>query len=523
MQRIAIPPGGFAYGGQLPMAQRGMTANIQDKKNVIYNDLDEYNKAHQAEGDSLLAATNTYVLLDHLNQVARGQRFFDGSLQGSIWRNDPASKLYYNSLQNKYIKPTSNRLVNVSPTNSNVSGTFPVYNYDFPETHAVYEELPKPLMKEPILFPSPTVDIKPQLQNIERPKSTKQRVIINTPEGDKIRVQDIRTKKFIDWEETDGAPVDIENPTGTASQDFVYPEPKVIKTPKFNYGGDLPKAQNGKNILYVDSKKDPAYKAYSDSLNLYKAMIMQDKLMGSNTTNDPYINARRAGSNKSPLSDFTVKSLKEGRIPRLVPGLEHLGPIARDFDNAAELKDFANSIGSKNDIKLVDYYKSLGFNDNNIMYHTSADVVHPKIKPVDSYWDGSAWSPVYKKPRREVIVQKVPDNVPAINTPTQLVSQPEDIKIPLKADLTRRQYPIALTGDAALDRLNQQLYGNFGALTDDGYIPTDDPKYYPYKGMGPGTPAVRRSYGKFANGGDISIPDLRRVKIHALPNNWKSH
>ena len=250
---------------------------------------------------------------------------------------------------------------------------------------------------------------------------------------------------------------------------------------------------------------------------------MQDKLMGSNTTNDPYINARRAGSNKSPLSDFTVKSLKEGRIPRLVPGLEHLGPIARDFDNAAELKDFANSIGSKNDIKLVDYYKSLGFNDNNIMYHTSADVVHPKIKPVDSYWDGSAWSPVYKKPRREVIVQKVPDNVPAINTPTQLVSQPEDIKIPLKADLTRRQYPIALTGDAALDRLNQQLYGNFGALTDDGYIPTDDPKYYPYKGMGPGTPAVRRSYGKFANGGDISIPDLRRVKIHALPNNWKSH
>lgn len=478
----------------LPKAQRGLgVINDRLKRNVIYNDLDEYNKAHQAEGDSLLAATNTYLLLDHINQVQNSHRFFDNMLHESIRRNDPASHLYYNSLKNKEIKPRTSRLATIVPTAiNNISGVVPVHYYDFPETHAVYQELPKPVMKDIKPFTLPQVDLKSQLQNIERPKSNKQRVVINTPQGDKVRVQDLKTKKFIDWEETDGAPVDIENPTGIQYHDFRYKS-----------GGGLPKAQNGKNVLYVDSKKDPAYKAYSDSLNLYKAMIRQDKLMGTNTTNDPFINARRAGNNKPPLSDFTVKSLKEGRVPRLVPGLEHLGPIARDFNNAAELKDFANFLGSKNDIKLLDYYKSLGFNDNNIMYHTSADVVHPKIKPVDSYWDGSAWSPVYKKPRREVIVQKVPDEVPVINTPTQLVSQPEDIKIPFKADITRRQFPINMTGDEALDRLNQQLYGNFGTLTEDGYIPTDDPKYYPYRGIGPGTPEMRRSYGKFEQGGEL--------------------
>jgi hypothetical protein len=30
------------------------------------------------------------------------------------------------------------------------------------------------------------------------------------------------------------------------------------------------------------------------------------------------------------------------------------------------------------------------------------------------------------------------------------------------------------------------------------------------------------SKGKMSQGGDISIPDLRRVKIKSLPKNWKS-
>ena len=90
---------------------------------------------------------------------------------------------------------------------------------------------------------------------------------------------------------------------------------------------------------------------------------------------------------------------------------------------------------------------------------------------------------------------------PVVEQPSQISNPPANVRIPFTADPIRRQFPITTTGDEALDRLNQQLYGNFGTLTEDGYIPTDDPKYYPYKGIGPGTPAVRRSYGKFANGG----------------------
>ena len=120
-------------------------------------------------------------------------------------------------------------------------------------------------MKELGLLQMPGIDIKPQLQNIpsiELPQITKQRVVVNTAQGDKIRVQDPKTKKFMWWEDQKGLPSDIENPTGTASQDFVYPEPKVIKTPKFANGGDisvpdlrrvkinaLPKAQKGKEWL----------------------------------------------------------------------------------------------------------------------------------------------------------------------------------------------------------------------------------------------------------------------------------
>lgn len=91
--------------------------------------------------------------------------------------------------------------------------------------------------------------------------------------------------------------------------------------------------------------------------------------------------------------------------------------------------------------------------------------------------------------------------VPIIDKPVQIMGQPEDAKIPFKPDVTRRQYPIKLTGDGAIDKMIMKLYGPQGELTDNGYIPLDDPKYNPYVGgIGPTRP-VRVSYGKFANGG----------------------
>jgi hypothetical protein len=90
-------------------------------------------------------------------------------------------------------------------------------------------------MKEATKFPISQVNIKPQYTSLPIPQTTKQRVVVNTPEGDKIRVQDIKTKKFLGWEDAKGLPSDVENPSGNASQDF--PEMRRIKTPAFAYGG----------------------------------------------------------------------------------------------------------------------------------------------------------------------------------------------------------------------------------------------------------------------------------------------
>ena len=48
---------------------------------------------------------------------------------------------------------------------------------------------------------------------------------------------------------------------------------------------------------------------------------------------------------------------------------------------------------------IVDYYNSLKFDDPiDIGMHGSPDIYHKNIDPVNTYWDGIAWSPVYKKP-----------------------------------------------------------------------------------------------------------------------------
>jgi hypothetical protein len=103
------------------------------------------------------------------------------------------------------------------------------------------ESNPKAIDIKPLPTPSPTTELKPVLQNLPRPQTNKQRVVVNTPQGDKIRVQDIKTKRFINWEDDKGLPSDVENPSGTASQDF--PQMRRVAPPQggFAYGGDISK------------------------------------------------------------------------------------------------------------------------------------------------------------------------------------------------------------------------------------------------------------------------------------------
>lgn len=140
--------------------------------------------------------------------------------------------------------------------------------------------------------------------------------------------------------------------------------------------------------IYVSDPRDSRLRRYNDSLNLYKGYVMQDYLMG------PKNERISPGTRIS----WTPAELRKDRTKKWDPVLKR--KVADDFQNQEDM--FASGFVDENNKKLVRYYKSLGFTDDNIMYHTSADLVHPTIRAIGTYMDGSALSPVYKKPVQPV-------------------------------------------------------------------------------------------------------------------------
>jgi hypothetical protein len=182
----------------------------------------------------------------------------------------------------------------------------------------------------------------------------------------------------------------------------------------WTYGKDLgmtylPKAQNG---IIISDPKEYAYrnKMYTDSLNLYNAYKMQDKLMG------PY-----SGTSKNKYK-WNTAELKKGRKKEMVPGIPY--PIADDYQNEKDqFKDgFDPWTARPQDLKLIKYYKSLGFTDKDIMYHSSPDVVSDKIRAVGTYDDGTAASPIYRKPKQKVTFG--PNNVLPVEEKLELKTKP---------------------------------------------------------------------------------------------------
>ena len=188
-------------------------------------------------------------------------------------------------------------------------------------------------------------------------------------------------------------------------------------------GQGLIHAQKGQTIkpLEISDPKEFAYrnKMYADSSNLYKAYQMQDKLMGPGNykTKDKY--------------KWNTAELKEGRRKKIMPGLSY--PIAADFQSEAD--QFKNGYNTytarKEDKQLLDYYKKLGFKPNQIMYHSSPDLVNDKIKAVGSYFDGNAISPIYKKPIQPVVFKEIVENqtAPVVQetvTPVKIVQSSQE-------------------------------------------------------------------------------------------------
>lgn len=157
-------------------------------------------------------------------------------------------------------------------------------------------------------------------------------------------------------------------------RDYKFNGNSVTEYPMFQAGGKTP--------IYVSDPNDPRLKAYSDSLSLYKAYITQDKLMGPGSKRVEYD------------MEWTPQILQENRKK------------GRDWKSEKDMRDAFAKSEEVESFKLIKYYKSLGFTDENIMYHTSPDLVHNKIKPTGTYWDGQFNSPIYKKPVQPIELVK---------------------------------------------------------------------------------------------------------------------
>jgi hypothetical protein len=227
--------------------------------------------------------------------------------------------------------------------------------------------------------------------------SREYRYRINTDKGFDV----IKSKKdFEEWKQRNAAEYQPYYQRSTNAP-IDYNKGRIqeyLETPTLMYTGDGTRRSGGESSYqygggflptrYTSNPYDPAIKNFNDSLNLYKGYVMQDYLMG------PKNERISPGTRIS----WTPAELKKDRTKKWNPVLKQ--KIADDFQNQEEM--FASDFVNENNKKLVRYYKSLGFTDDNIMYHTSADLVHPTIRAIGTYMDGSALSPIYKKPVQPV-------------------------------------------------------------------------------------------------------------------------
>jgi hypothetical protein len=178
---------------------------------------------------------------------------------------------------------------------------------------------------------------------------------------------------------------------------FNFKSGGILQPPMAGANQTVPMAQKGiRQPIYTSDPRDPRLRSYQDSLNLYKAYQMQDKLMGPGSETSKY------------NIEWTTDELKKGRVKKIVKGLEEFGPISKDFQSEKDQFEggFNDFSSRREDKKLIDYYKSLGFGPNQIMYHSSPDVVSDKIRAIGTYFDGTANSPIYKKPVQPVEYKK---------------------------------------------------------------------------------------------------------------------
>tara|TARA_R110001599_G_C12109960_1_gene647930 strand:- start:53 stop:1012 length:960 start_codon:yes stop_codon:yes gene_type:complete len=151
-------------------------------------------------------------------------------------------------------------------------------------------------------------------------------------------------------------------------------------------------------------KKDPPKKKESrqkggttaDSLALYNAMLMQQRGIDAmrNRPNSPWIirpeEFRGDFFDKVDFENFENETDRYESLQALKDGEEN-------WEEEGFLVDpDSKAIGSE----LVEKYRALLFDDPvKIGLYEDSDIVHSRIQPVGTYFDGMAYSPIYAPPR----------------------------------------------------------------------------------------------------------------------------
>jgi hypothetical protein len=208
------------------------------------------------------------------------------------------------------------------------------------------------------------------------------------------------------------------------TKEMLQQEKKIRAAEKKEYGGWLGQYQDGgkagRKPIYTSDKSK--VRAYQDSLNLYNAYDYQRRNTIKNPDDIEYLKSRG-------LYETWKKNIGNRDKKNDNNAFSHI-ELDKTYDPIDPVI---------NDNKIINYYKSLPINsDYRIGKHSSPDLWHRTIKPMESYYDGVAWSPVYKKPVQPYIygeqIQQLPYTLQELPTGTQYT--PRDIPNPYITEST---------------------------------------------------------------------------------------
>ena len=633
VKNIVVPPG-LKYGGSLPKAQRGTYIHKQPR--IIEVDSED-DPLIQAERDSATVAAATNNMIQHLHASPNANAWLQYS---NNWYNKHGANSAFARAFSRLTK-----LNKKNPTPGMIShsllpggGNFPqtAVQYMPPQTHVVVR--PQPKMKEAGLLPLPTVDIKPQLQNIpsiSNPYSAKPKTeYFLMPSGNPgVGVIHSRTydgagsysEKIIgpslakDWLNDEGQrnfdtkdmssridydPRDTDQKVYSDMYDATQeieklrqqekeaqkskktPKVRIIKTPKFANGGDI--AVPDLRRVKIDSLPKAQFG--------YATSVEKDRSGAPWVQNDPYLNNFNTvdvPENLSELPSYRGYTFAKGSFhPMTAWGTTAYDGGYTKFDdktgylyqpNTKNLQDF-QSLPMEGDAEfnlrrfvLNPYEGQQQTHDVYTRRDASGNVIndkenfipksYSKEETMDNIFKDLYGQNLYKfKGSREAAYDATKDfmknrvepqyngkyyefmNDPNTSSSDQL-NILTDSKMTARDDSAEhqlyRQFADALyegkdreylmgLGDDEIDaEIKKRVYGDpkfkekldsYNEALQDWYITNKHMTPEQAKSQVEGniykdTPwdKVRKSTGKFQRGGDVSIPDLKRVKIHSLP------